>query len=387
MRGNIFHSLVVASKAAFPGKRTGVVEVVGLLSEPNGLGEAARLTAESLEVSTCYQIRRIDVRKRGHNLDPGDAFFERPQFRIFQLNPPSMPFGVAAVGILGFSKCFNIGFWTWESTILPIEWRNSLRYMNAIFVPSHFTQKTVQVYTDKPVIVVAHPVNLVTPEANVRGRLAIDRSVFLVSVIFHLGSSFARKNPLGAVRAFKNAFSPGDNVLLVMKTLGGRSHAEEFELLQSEIGDDARIIVVDELWPAERVAGLISESNIFLSLHRAEGFGLSIAEAILREIPIVATGWSGNLDYCDSESTFLVRSSLTAVSDSGHPEFSQINKAEGALWAEPDIIHAAEHLRQIHENYELAKAKSLTARVYAERVLHKYSYTRAFQILASQVAK
>jgi glycosyltransferase involved in cell wall biosynthesis len=137
--------------------------------------------------------------------------------------------------------------------------------------------------------------------------------------------------------------------------------------------------LIDDIWPTARVMGFIAESNAFVSLHRCEGFGLPIAEAITLGVPVVATDWSGNTDFCDPENTCLVSASQTTV-DKSHPEFRGL---EGAHWAEPDIGHAARCLKEISDNPEAAKERAGRAKAFMERYLAAHTYPNAMDDLQS----
>ncbi len=268
-----------------------------------------------------------------------------------------------------------------EFNLLPQEWQRAIKYTNAIFTPSRFNQEVFEKYTDKPIFRVPHPVAVEIVEKNVRGQLGINSNDFLVSFVFSFGSSFERKNPLAVINAFNRAFEKTDNACLVLKSSHGRQYADDLARLQAAMKGSPKLRLIDEIWPMPRVMGLIAGSNAFISLHRCEGFGLSLAEAISLEIPVVATNWSGNVDFCDPANTDLVSSSQTTV-DKSKPEFKSL---VGAHWAEPDVGQAAKFLKTIFDEPGVAKERANRAKIYMERYLAEYTYSNAIVNLQSAV--
>ncbi|MGE0651015.1 MAG: glycosyltransferase family 4 protein, partial [Alphaproteobacteria bacterium] len=298
---------------------------------------------------------------------------DRINCRIFHLTPSMLPRAVFSLGRQNFQSTYNIGYWAWETDLLPQESQLAIRYIDAILVPSRFTRGVFSKYTAKPVLLVPHPVASGSVENNVRESLAIGPNNFLASFVFSFGSSFERKNPLAVVDAFNRAFENVDNACLVLKSSHGQQYPDELARLHAAIGRSTRIRLIDSIWPTPRVLGLLAESNAFVSLHRCEGFGLPVAEAISLGVPVVTTNWSGNTDFCDPENTYLVSASTTTV-DRYHPEFRGL---DGAHWAEPDVGHAARCLKAIFDDPVGAKARAERATTFMENYLAQHTYPNA----------
>jgi glycosyltransferase involved in cell wall biosynthesis len=174
-----------------------------------------------------------------------------------------------------------------------------------------------------------------------------------VSSVFSFGSALERKNPYAAFHAFTEAFGRAKDVCLVMKSNGGGLTPSRKRFME-EIEPYGNIRLIDDLWPREDVLGLIRDSDVYLSLHRSEGFGLPIAEAMCLGTPTVVTNWSGNTDFCNESNSFPIDYDMLPVR-SRHPEFAALRNLQ---WADPKIGHAASVLRSIHENRENARARA-----------------------------
>lgn len=362
----------------------GTARVVGLLSSATGVGNSARLCAATLAAGG-IAIECVDVAdhfQAGNGLAyPGNGNVAgKPSCSIYHLNPPMLLRGLIASGLASYYGSCNIGYWAWELETVPSEWRRATRYVDAVMVPSAFCAEAIRKVTDKPVVIVPHPV---TSDTSVRRhRQRATNEPFTVLSVFNFGSSFERKNPVDLIAAFNMAFSAGEPARLVLKTSDGERHPGELARLRQAIGDNPRIEIVDAVWSPGRMAEVFAQSDAYASLHRSEGFGLTIAEAIIGELPVVATGWSGNLDFCDPASTYLVECTHVPFSDS-HGDYSEVG---GARWAQPLVPHAARLLREIYERPEEAGMRSAAARRYLEAYLASRTYLDALAELARNAA-
>jgi len=166
----------------------------------------------------------------------------------------------------------------------------------------------------------------------------------------------ARKNPIGAIEAFKLAFpNRRGNERLLVKTINGHLRQAELSELLTHVDSDDRIIVVDGSLTRAQINGLLRASNCYVSLHRAEGFGRVIAEAMLLGTPVVATDWSGSSALVNEETAFPVAYRLVNV-----PNGAYIFE-EGSQWAEPSIEAAARALRILRNEPSLVKRRTVAA--------------------------
>ncbi len=384
LRAHVLQRLIPQSRVAFNPRKP--VEIIGYLSMPVGVGESARLCAGALsEAGRAILLSDVSTHpdeKSFAGWAPPHVSNDLPGSRIWHLNPPMLPRAIAKKGLANFTRTFNIGYFAWELEVVPAEWRNGLRYMNAVFVPSEFTRRAIAPLTAAPVIVVPHPVTEKPAAEGMREKFGVEKDAFLVSFIFSAGSSINRKNPQAVIEAFRLFSAECPSAFLLMKASGDIGRDEALRELIASVAGNARIkIVTDKLSNAE-INGLIRSSDAYLSLHRSEGFGLTVAEAIMHRTPVVSTAWSGTEDFCDPENSWLVASPLIPVVDS-HPEFAGL---PSAVWANPSPEIAAAHLGDIFRAPERAREKAAKAREFLLRYLAENSYEKALQKLAAMQA-
>jgi glycosyltransferase involved in cell wall biosynthesis len=375
---------IIPPAPPFAGVPRPQANVVGLLSSASGIGKSGRLCIEKLGragygVSACDVARLFacddDVaypHGDGHSCDLG-------AFGIYHLNPPMLLAGVLRSGLSRYYRSYNVGYWAWELERLPAEWIACIRFMHAIMVPSRFCQSVVARYTDKPVLVVPHPVELIGPES-MAGHVAND--VFRVVNIFRFGSSFTRKNPLSLIEAFVRAFADDAAARLVLKTSDGMRYPTELARLRAAIGDRRNIELIDEVWPEDQVARLLRSAGVYASLHRSEGFGLPLAEAMMAGIPVVATDWSGNTDFCHADNSFPVDYRLVPFGDN-HGDYDGVKDAR---WAEPSAPHAAAQLRRVRDEPSAARHMAEHARRALRRHITAHGYVSALATLAERAS-
>jgi glycosyltransferase involved in cell wall biosynthesis len=195
-----------------------------------------------------------------------------------------------------------------------------------------------------------------------RGSLGLAGDEFVFLFMFDMCSDFRRKNPLAVVRAFQQAFEPNDRARLVLKISRGDSDPTNLQRLK-DAGTDGRIVVVDELVSRAKAYGYIDMCDCVVSLHRSEGLGLLMAEAMLLGKPVIATNYSGNTAFMTPENSLLVDYELVIITEDG-----AIYK-KGSRWAEPSETQAAKYMRQLFENRAEAAALGARARKSAEEQL------------------
>lgn len=227
---------------------------------------------------------------------------------------------------------YPIGYWAWELPDPPRGWKRYQGLVSEIWTPSTFSAESLRRLFDVPVYVVPHRV---APEPR---RIRDPDSIFTVLTMADSRSSFDRKNPIGAISAFRRAFGERSDVRLIVKLIGRSSEVSE---LMSAVGGAPNIEFLTDTLGLDELRALFRRADVLLSLHRAEGFGLPILEAMAHGTPAVATGWSGNLDFMSAHDGILVPYRLVDVRDRAgvYRHRSQ--------WADPDIDYAATALREL----------------------------------------
>ncbi|QQP90252.1 glycosyltransferase family 4 protein [Skermanella sp. TT6] len=322
------------------------VVVVGPISSATGLGEGARLCMRALRAQG-LDVRGFDVSQvmlggdPAEPIDPGAAVAPGPGTVILHVNAPLAPLALLMLGRAAVKAKRIIGYFAWELPDLPADWIAALPHVHEIWVPSRFTADAFRRHTDRPVRIVAHPV-----AAPGRLRPAADRAgaPFTVLTPFNMASGFTRKNPVAAVQAFKLAFGPADEARLILKTHHVSAYPAGRDQLAEAIDGDPRISVLDGTLDRAELDALIAGSDAVMLLHRSEGFGLPLAEAMGRGVPVVATNWSGNTDFMDFDNSCPVSYWLVpAVDPQGSYHYAD------QVWAEPSVEYAARQLRLLEE--------------------------------------
>lgn len=388
IRAQVLQHLIPKSHAQLPTTTDALnIEIIGFFHSISGIGESARLCARQLAADG-YRVKCTSVERFFHK--PDELEWHLPQktinnrnapeinCRIYHLNPPMLPPVILQMGLADFKKTYNIGYWAWELETIPTEWVNAIRYMNAIITPSSFTTNVIQNYTNHPVLTATHPVASGEATPDIRTRLNIPQNAFLVSTIFSFGSAMERKNPQALITAFKKAFANTADAYLVLKANAGGESPEKQALLQILAGQP-NILLIDQHWSRADVLGLIQCSDIYASLHRSEGFGLTIAEAMLLNTPVLTTAWSGNMDFCNDENSFLVPYKPIKV-NSTHPEFCEF---EHATWADADTEFTTTLLNNIYQNHDLISTKKSCCAQQMQSCIDRNKYQHALQQLVN----
>ncbi len=318
--------------------------VGGELDAATGLGEAARIMLDCTRLAGLNPLPlTLGVGKTPQGAPPPGAAL------LLVVNAPSLPLMLARAPRDFMRGRRIIGNWAWELPVLPPDWRVGASYVHEVWAGSAFIAAALAPALRQKVRVVPNPLAMrgMAPAIYARADFGFTPAQVVSVMVLSLGSSFARKNPMGGIEAFRRAFGDRPDQLLVVKL----SNVAAYPRLAARIMAQAapNIMVIAQTWPRARVEALIAAADIVLSLHRAEGFGLVPAEAMLRGKPVVATGWSGNLAYMDDNSAALVGYKLVKVTD----ESGMYRDFAGARWAEPDIAHAAEHLCRLGDDADL----------------------------------
>ncbi|HEY5300928.1 MAG TPA: glycosyltransferase [Acetobacteraceae bacterium] len=330
----------------------GGVIVAGELTRASGLGEGARLMLRALDalgipnwpldIGPLLPAHEADLAfTPAPTRPPADAAL------VLHVNAPMLPMVLARLPRALTRGRRIVGYWAWELPVAGPEWRVGAPLVHEAWVPSAFTANALAPLLDGRVRIVPHPLAAVppVPASMDRAAFGLPRGVVVILVAFNLASSFERKNPLAAIAAFRAAFGERADRLLVLK-IGNPTHApDDFARLAAAAAGAPNIKLETRTFPAAEALALTATADILLSLHRSEGFGLVAAEAMLLGRPVVATGWSGNMDFMDESSAALVGYRLVPASDP-----RGVYAVAGAMWADPDIAQAADWLRRLADD-------------------------------------
>jgi glycosyltransferase involved in cell wall biosynthesis len=255
--------------------------------------------------------------------------------------------------------------WFWETDRLRPAERRATGFLDELWVSSRYVQETVEADVDVPVHVMPTPMEPLRGPFLTRGELSLPEA-FTFLFVFDFWSE-ERKNPVAVVEAFTRAFAPGEGPTLVLKSIHGRGKARKLERLRAVAADRPDIVLRDGYVPAVERDSYVAACDCYVSLHRSEGLGLTMAEAMSLGKPVIATGYSGNLEFMDGSNSYLVPYELVDVPSSWWAY------APGATWAQPDVDAAAELMRRVWD--DPARAEPVGARA-RDTVLERLSTSR-----------
>jgi len=355
--------------------RPGPVVVGGQLSTASGLGECARLCLEALR-GLGWDAGHLDLSHMFLRADLPEPPLGAPAVAgqggtlILHVNGPLMPYVAWRLGRSFIAGRRIIGYWNWELPRMGADWRRGFPYVHEIWVPSRFTADSLPPDIKVPVRIVPIPVH--TEAAGNRDRFGIPAEVFTVLTAFDMGSTYVRKNPRAAVAAFRKAFGDDPNSLLLLKVGHAGDAGWAMADLRDALAGMSNVRLIEETLTRAEMGSLVASADVVLSLHRAEGFGLLLAEAMLCGVPVVATGWSGNLDFMTPDDSALVGVSLVPVDD---PQGTYT--VAGASWAEPDVGEAAAWLARLRDDPSLRLTMGSRGRDATSAKLSFAAYGRA----------
>ena len=352
---------------------------MGFLEVESGLGEIARRLARALSAAE-PPVAMIPYRgthaRREHPFDlraPQGALYD---INLICLSAADLVRFAAEEGPAFFEGRYSIGVWFWETSVLRAEDRAATRFLDELWVASDYVRRAVASVVDIPVHVVPLPVEPPTGPFRTRAELGLpDRFTFLLVFDYW---SWERKNPAAVVEAFTRAFEPGEGPTLVLKSVHGRDwKPRQFAHVEALAAGRDDIVIRDGYVSSHERDSYIAACDCYVSLHRSEGLGLTMAEAIACGKPVVATGYSGNLEFMSAANSHLVPFRLVEV-----PQTWWAYEV-GAEWAEPDVDAAAVLLRRVWKHPEEAQATGANART---DILERFSLDRTANVVEHRLA-
>ena len=326
------------------------VNVVGYLAAESGIGESARSMLRILkaaEVPVAPINFRVGNMSRMRETIPGvTATAHLHSVNLFHINADQMFVARDSLGASLFEGRYNIGFWAWELRDFPDAWVPAFDLLDEIWVPSSFCQQAIAVKSPVPVLRVPHSVEA-PPLAPDRARFGLAAGDIAFFAMCDVLSVPERKNPLGVAEAFRAAFPGGEGVRLFLK-IGNLEFQPDLKARLAELARaDPRITLLEGYLARQDLWTLMASIDCFVSLHRAEGFGLGMAEAMACGKAVIATPWSGNVDFTRVENALLVDYTLVELQRDLGPY------RRGQVWAEPDVASAASAMRDVAQSREL----------------------------------
>jgi hypothetical protein len=370
------------------------IVLIGHLSAQSGLARAAELQAQVL-TRAGYSVDALDfIDSTDEIQSPGEDGRrppKRPSATLVIANPPYAVRALASATLAGRVGGLKIASWAWELETAPASWRRAADEFDVLCAPSVFSANAIERTVQRPVLVVPHACSVSSPpplddqrRSSLRRKAGVTEGAIVFAFAFCMRSGFERKNPLAAVRAVLDASSP--QAVLIIRVNNRQAYPKGwFALKEAARKSEGRVIL---LTPAEiSIEDFYDVCDVYLSLHRSEGFGLTLAEAMMRNKLVIATDWSGNRDFMNEANSALVPAHLVPAVD---PQ--RIYTQTNARWADPVIAAATAHIERavvdegwrtmmgyragVHVARHLTSAGPLLQEIGGDEVIHVSAPTK-----------
>ncbi|HXW05579.1 MAG TPA: methyltransferase domain-containing protein [Vicinamibacterales bacterium] len=333
--------------------------IVGYFTAELGVGEAGRLLTGAVEAAGIPHATLIydaTPSRKGHRFAERGDQAAPYDVNVLCVNADQTSRFARDAGAAFFDGRYTVGYWFWELDRFPAVMHSAFEYVDEVWTASRFVARGIQAIGRRPVYTVPLPVPVPRCSPEVSRRSLRLPEGFLYLFVYDFFSVLERKNPVGLIRAFERAFRPGEGPVLVIKSINGDRKLTELEYVRAAAAGREDILVIDEYYPAEQKNSLLGLCDCYVSLHRSEGLGLTMAEAMALGKPVVATAYSGNLEFMTPENSYLVNYAEAPVPRGCDPY------PQGVPWAEPSLEHAAELMRRVYEAPEEAVRRGARAR-------------------------
>ena len=364
------HRLEAASLPRINSGETVDVQLIGPFEKASGLGQATRLSAEifkhtKLKVN-CVDFGLDNPAPEGFSKVGKVSDYVNAKVNLIHLNAESIPL-VFAYGPDVFSDSYNIGYFYWELNSPALCHYLGMDLLDEIWVSTEYGVQIYQPETGKPVVNVGMCYEALdnidgdVARSAINQRLRLSGDEFLFLVAFDSYSFIQRKNPIGVLQAFQKAFEGVEDVRLIIKTqnrdnVSDPVQARMWNRIDAILARDARIMVMNETLTYEALLQLKTASDCYISLHKSEGWGFGMIEAMNLKVPVVCTAYSGNMDFCSEDTAWLVDYQETVL---GPDDYIFVRK--GQKWAEPDVADAAAKLHMVYSDPAARTAKAEAA--------------------------
>ncbi len=363
-----------------PDKYKNGINLIGNIKALSGLGQSCRLVAnEILESGLDFSI--YNYSQLGNVKEDTSKWEDRISsdlpynINLIHINPYEFGIAFAQLPSSVWDYHYNIAFWLWELEEFPEEWVPCISCLNEIWTPSEFISESLRKKTQIPVKTIPYSVNVSINKEYDRNFFGLPADQFLFLMMYDSYSICERKNPKGAMEAFRKAFDKNNrNVGIIIKI--NNAVKEDIALIKQEMEGYQNVYILSETLNKDQVNSLIKCSDVLVSLHRAEGFGLVLAEAMLLDVPTIATNWSSNTEFMNHEVSCMVDYKLIELDQDMGP-FKKGNR-----WADPDLSEAAKYMEKLYVDRDYYSKIALNAK---KHITDKLSMDRATGLIQERI--
>ncbi len=335
------------------------VNLIGDIRVDTGLGQSMRYVSDILDKAGVDNLIYNYYVPPGYNMtdhscDHKIADGLKYNVNIFHINASEMAVGFMELGREFWDGHYNIGFWVWEMQEFPKEWMTAFSLVDEIWTPSDFVSDIFRKYTDKPVYTVPFPVSAHTNRQYDRSYFNLPSDRFLYMMMYDGGSGMPRKNPGAVLKSYKKAFDKDRRDVALVVKLKENSDSD-IEYIKKEMSG-YEVYFIDKSLSRIEVNSLIKCVDVYVSLHRSEGFGLTCAEAMVVGTPVIATDWSATTQFMDKSSACMVDYRLVSL------DKDMLPFKKGYKWAEADTDCAAGFMKRLVDDkgfYDIIKCNAL----------------------------
>lgn len=322
------------------------INVVGWFRAELGIGESARCMARAAAASGLDHAF-VDMKLPCLNRMGDDTFASRLQktnpyrVNVFHIDPPVSRDIDHHHGDAFRRNRHNVAYWAWELPEFPDAWVAACQYFDEIWCPSAFVRDAIAAKVPLPVQVMPHAIDFPLPRGDFKRQFELPGDRFTFLFLYDLNSYQERKNPHAVIEAYRRAFPDEADVQLVIKTQNPERNPDAFRELKEAIKGLSHVTLIARTLSREEVHGLESACDCFVSLHRSEGYGLAVAEAMFVGKPVISTNWSATAEYVDDTNGCPVPYDLIELTETHGPY------EKGQIWANPRVDAAAAAMQRL----------------------------------------
>jgi glycosyltransferase involved in cell wall biosynthesis len=329
------------------------VNMAGFFTGGFGIATSARAFAEALRLAEVpHVLNKVVAEMHGEPRKSSWVFADgNPHaINLVHVNADLAESIFTSLGPAYAQNRYNVGIWYWELSRFPVRWLSAFKFYDEIWATSSFTADCLSQVSPVPIAKVRYPLvidrTVIDPKA--RGKFDLRQDIYVFFFWFDFRSVFERKNPIGLLKAFRKAFERDDKALLVLGHINSAANPAAAEALK-RASSGLNVKILAKHLSERDYLSLLAATDCYVSLHRSEGLGITMAEAMYFGKPVIATAYSGNMDFMNLNNSLLINYKLVELDKNYGPY------EKGNVWAEPDAEQAAESMRWAYDNQDEAR--------------------------------